>query len=96
MPCGSTTYIPTNHIEKASPSRQDPGWFWQIPLSWLAKIASKIASRIAMGLERRHQRRELLELDDRLLADIGISTEQAIEEALKSSWTHLLIWQIYR
>jgi uncharacterized protein YjiS (DUF1127 family) len=96
MPCGSTTYIPTNHIETASPSRQDPGWFWQIPLSWLAKIASKIASRIAIGLERRHQRRELLGLDDRLLADIGISTEQAIEEALKSSWAHLLMWQIYR
>jgi uncharacterized protein YjiS (DUF1127 family) len=91
MPCGSTTYIPANHIEKASPSRQDPGW-WQIPLSWLAKIASKIA----MGLERRHRRRELLELDDRLLADIGISREQAIEEALKSSRAHLLMWQIYR
>jgi uncharacterized protein YjiS (DUF1127 family) len=92
MPCSSTTYIPTNHIETASLSRQDPGWFWQIPLSWLAKIASKIA----MGLERRHQRRERLGLDDRLLADIGISTEQAIEEALKSSWAHLLMWQIYR
>ena len=92
MPCGSTTYIPTNHIETASPSRQDPGWSWQVPLSWLAKIASKIA----MGLERRHQRRGLLELDDRLLADIGISREQAVEEALKSSWAHLLMWHVYR
>ncbi len=92
MPCGSTTYIPTNHIETASPSRLGLGWSWQIPLSWLAKIASKIA----LGLERRHQRRELVELDDRLLADIGISTEQAIEEALKSSWAHLLMWHVYR
>ena len=92
MPCGSTTYIPTNHIETASPSRRDRGWSWQIPLSWLAKIAS----RIAMGLERRHRRRELLELDDRLLADIGISREQAIEEALKSSSAHVLMWQLYR
>ena len=96
MPCGSTIYIPTNHIETASPSRRDPGWSWQIPLSWLAKIASKIGSKIALELERRHQRRGLLELDDRLLADIGISREQAIEEALKSSWAHLLTWQIYR
>jgi uncharacterized protein YjiS (DUF1127 family) len=96
MPCGSTTYIPTNHIETASPSRGDPGWSWQIPLSWLAKIASRIASKIAMGLERRHRRRELLELDDRLLADIGISREQAIEEALKSSSAHVLMWQLYR
>jgi uncharacterized protein YjiS (DUF1127 family) len=96
MPCGSTTYIPTNDIETASPSRRDPGWFWQIPLSWLAKIASRIASGIAMELERRHQRRGLLELDDRLLADIGISGDQAVEEALRSSRAHLLMWHIYR
>ncbi len=92
MPCGSTTYIPTNHIETASPSRRDRGWSWQIPLSWLAKIASKIA----VGLERRHRRRELPGLDDRLLADIGISREQAIEEALKSSRARVLMWQLYR
>ena len=96
MTCGSTTYVPTHHIETATPSRQGPGWSWQIPLSWLAKIASKIASKIALGLERRHQRRELVELDDRLLADIGISREQAVEEALKSSWAHLLMWHVYR
>jgi uncharacterized protein YjiS (DUF1127 family) len=96
MPCGSTTYIPTNHIETASPSRQDPGWSWQIPLSSLAKIASKVASKIALELERRHQPRGLLELDDRLLADIGISRDQAIEEALKSSRAHPLMWHIYR
>ena len=47
-------------------------------------------------MERRHQRSGLLELDDRLVTDIGISREQAIEEALKSSWAHLLMWQIYR
>jgi uncharacterized protein YjiS (DUF1127 family) len=90
MPCGSTTYIPTNHIETASLSRRDLGWSWQIPLSWLAKIAPKIA----FGLEQRHQRRELLGLDDRLLADIGISREQAVEEALKSSWARLLMWHL--
>jgi uncharacterized protein YjiS (DUF1127 family) len=61
-----------------------------------SKIAFKTASKIAMGLERRHQRRELLGLDDRLLADIGISRGQAIEEALKSSWAHLLMWHVYR
>jgi uncharacterized protein YjiS (DUF1127 family) len=86
MPCGSTTYIPINHIETASLSRQNPGWSWQILLSWLAKIDP--------GLERRHQRRELLGLDDRLLADIGISREQAVEEALKSSWARLLMWHL--
>jgi Domain of unknown function (DUF1127). len=63
-----------------------------MPLSWLAKIAAKIA----LGLERRHQRRDLLGLDDRILADIGISREQAVEEALKSSWAHILMWQLHR
>jgi uncharacterized protein YjiS (DUF1127 family) len=93
MPCGSTAYIATNHIETASLSCLDPGWSWQIPLSWLTRIASKIA----MGLERRHQRRELLGLDDRLLADIGISREQAVEEVLKSSWTHIFgMWHLSR
>ena len=96
MPCGSTTYIPANHIETASPSRQDPGWSWQIPLSWLTKFASKIV----VELERRHRRRGLLELDDRLLADIGIPRERGVEAALKSSlkssWAHLLMWHIYR
>jgi uncharacterized protein YjiS (DUF1127 family) len=57
---------------------------------------AKIAPKIAMGLERRYQCKELLGLDDRLLADIGISREQAIEEALKSSWAHLLMWHLYR
>ena len=92
MPCGSTVYIPANHIETASPSCLDLGWSRQMPLSWLAKIAAKTA----LGLERRHQRRDLLGLDDRILADIGISREQAVEEALKSSWAHILMWQLHR
>jgi hypothetical protein len=53
--------------------------------------------RTALECERRHQRTQLLELDDRLLADIGISRQQAVEEALKSSWTHVIImWRAYQ
>jgi len=37
--------------------------------------------------ERWRQRQALLELDDRLLRDIGISREQAIQEADKPFWT---------
>ncbi|MCK1382990.1 DUF1127 domain-containing protein [Bradyrhizobium sp. 21] len=36
-------------------------WLWKIPLA------------ILNGLERRRQYNELLELDDRMLADIGVS-----------------------
>jgi uncharacterized protein YjiS (DUF1127 family) len=38
-------------------------------------------------LERRRQRRALLQLDDHLLADIGVSREQALREAGKWFWT---------
>jgi uncharacterized protein YjiS (DUF1127 family) len=34
-------------------------------------------------LERKRQRRALLQLDDHLLADIGVSREQALREAGK-------------
>lgn len=36
--------------------------------------------------ERWRQRQQLLELDDRLLADIGISRGRAISEARKPFW----------
>jgi uncharacterized protein YjiS (DUF1127 family) len=85
MPCGSANCTSANYIESALPPFPDRSW--QIPLSWLA--------RIAFECERAHQRRQFLELDDRLLADIGISRQRAIEEALKSSWTHM-IWHLYR
>jgi uncharacterized protein YjiS (DUF1127 family) len=45
---------------------------------------------LATGLSRmwrkRRERRRLLQLDDRMLADIGLTREQAEQEAGKSSW----------
>jgi uncharacterized protein YjiS (DUF1127 family) len=41
---------------------------------------------IHRGLQRQRQRRALLEFDDRMLEDIGISREQAVEEARKPFW----------
>jgi uncharacterized protein YjiS (DUF1127 family) len=37
-------------------------------------------------LQRQRQRRALLEFDDHRLEDIGISWEQAVEEARKPFW----------
>jgi len=55
---------------------------------WLAKIND--------GHKRSHQRRQLLELDNRLLADIGLSRDDAVEEARKSSWIRLTMWRTYQ
>lgn len=76
MSCGSTTSNSTNILDAASPSFPDLGWSWKIPLAWLAGIA--------LAWDRRRQYRELLELDDHLLADIGIS-RTTVEEVRRSS-----------
>jgi uncharacterized protein YjiS (DUF1127 family) len=81
MSCGSTS---TNTLDAASPSVPDRRWSRKIPLAWLAGIALK--------WERRYQRRQLLdELDDRLLADIGLS-RTAVEE-VRRSHLYLIAWR---
>jgi uncharacterized protein YjiS (DUF1127 family) len=75
MSCGSITLNSTNNLEAASPIFPSPRRFWKFPLAWLAGIA--------LGWERRYQRRQLLEkLDDHLLADIGLS--RTAEEVRRS------------
>ena len=80
MSCGSTT---CNNHEGASTSFPDLRWSWKIPLAWLAGIAS--------GWERRYQRRQLLELDDHLLADIGVSRTGA--EEVRRSPLYMIAWR---
>jgi uncharacterized protein YjiS (DUF1127 family) len=83
MSCGSTISNSTNTLGAASPSFPDLGWSWKIPLSWLAGIAQE--------WERRSHYRQLLELDDHLLSDIGIS-RPAAEEARRSH-LYLIAWR---
>src|SRR5258705_11208636 len=66
---------------RASP---DLRWSWKIPLAWLDGIARR--------LERRHQYSQLLELDDHLLADIGLS-RTAVEEEVRRSRLYLMTWR---
>ncbi len=77
MPCGSTIDDLTNTLDAVSVSVSFPafGWSWKSPLAWLAGIT--------LWLERRSEYRELLELDDRLLADIGLSRTD-VEEVRRS------------
>jgi uncharacterized protein YjiS (DUF1127 family) len=83
MSCGSTIYNSTNTLGAASPSFPDLRWSWKVPLAWLTGIA--------LRLERRHQYRQLLELDDRLLADIGVS-RNAVEE-VRRSHLYMIAWR---
>jgi uncharacterized protein YjiS (DUF1127 family) len=83
MSCGSTICNSTNNLEAASPLSPDLRWFWKIPLAWLAGIAR--------GWERRYQCRQLLELDDHLLADIGLS-RTAVEEVRRSP-LYMIAWR---
>lgn len=76
MACGSMTCNSTNALDAALPVFPDLGWLWKIPLAWLAGMF--------LAWERRRQYRELLELDDHLLADIGFS-RTAVEEMRESS-----------
>lgn len=49
-------------------------------------MLSRWASILAIWLDRRQGRWDLSELDDRLLADVGISREDAFWEARKPFW----------
>ena len=83
MPCGSTTSNPTHTLGAASPSFQDLGWSWKIPLAWLTGLV--------MWLERRRQYKQLLELDDHLLADIGMS--RTLVDEVRRSYLYMTAWR---
>lgn len=83
MPCGSTIDNSTHTLDAVSPSFPAVGWSWKTPLAWLTGIV--------LWWGRRSQYRELLELDDRLLADIGVSRVDV--EELRSSPLYLNAWR---
>jgi uncharacterized protein YjiS (DUF1127 family) len=88
MSCGSTICTSTIYDLPASQPVARFNWLWQSPFVLL--------NRVINACERRHQRRQLLELDDRLLADIGIARDRAVEEACKSGWIRVTMWRTYR
>jgi uncharacterized protein YjiS (DUF1127 family) len=66
------SYLPSSHIGKeatAAPER----------LTW-----QQAFGRFRGKLRRRRQLQDLVKLDDRLLADVGIACEQALRAARKS------------
>ncbi len=57
------------------------------PLAWPEALAPRrLLEALRAALARRLERITLAELDDRLLADIGVTREAAIEEARRGIW----------
>lgn len=83
MSCGSPACTSTTYDFRATKPLPDREWIWQGLIAGL--------SHLAHWHELRRQRRHLLELDERLLHDIGISRRDAVAEARKPLWiwTHL-------
>mgnify|MGYP005749310295 FL=1 len=50
------------------------------------ELLRRLREVLSALLLRRRGRRELLELDERLLRDVGLSREQALREADKPFW----------
>jgi uncharacterized protein YjiS (DUF1127 family) len=78
MSCGSTTCNSTNTLDAASRSVT-----WKIPRAWL--------DGIALRWERRRQYGQLRELDDHLLADIGLS--RIVVDEARRSYLYMIAWR---
>jgi uncharacterized protein YjiS (DUF1127 family) len=79
MSCGSTDCISTETFDSTSKPVFATGRAWRSSLRrWIEAVNTMY--------RRRRQRQALLELDDRLLADCGLSRQDAIKEARKPFW----------
>jgi uncharacterized protein YjiS (DUF1127 family) len=76
MPCGSTTCKSSASIN----SRQ------RAVRPWLVPNPFSLFVRLGRMHERWRQRQQLLELDEHLLDDIGLTRDQAVEMASRPFW----------
>jgi uncharacterized protein YjiS (DUF1127 family) len=86
MSCGGRACTSINLIEitAGAPARR----FWLSSCFIVLRAAFRTARRrqVWIGFEKVRQRRILLQLDDRLLRDIGLTREQAFREGQKRFW----------
>ena len=88
MACGSSTCNPA--LSNVSARDVEAA----LRLSWPKRVWTQLGvtldkirrRQFAIELEKARQRGILMELDDRLLEDIGLTREQAVREARKRFW----------
>lgn len=80
MSCGSTQCSQTFPVPSL-PTLEIPA-----PFVGSGGVFARVAGLLLRLYERQQQRRVLLELDDHMLADIGITREQAQTEGRKPFW----------
>ena len=84
MSCGSITCTSTDFPRIAEEAQ--PSWLSRILGLLGALLDRERWQQLSLELEKTRQRRVLKDLDDRMLADIGITRNQASREARKPFW----------
>ena len=74
-----------NRIQLGNPAIGGAGLWLQLLQTWRNGL-DRLSAGIHAAIDRYRQRQALARLDQRLLRDIGISAEQAREEARKPPW----------
>jgi uncharacterized protein YjiS (DUF1127 family) len=85
MSCGSRTFTATV-LPHAFETAKRPPWYRHALRTLGAVIDRERRRQLRFELEKARQRGLLKELDDRLLADIGVTREHAEREARKPFW----------
>jgi uncharacterized protein YjiS (DUF1127 family) len=57
-----------------------------VPFAGAGRVFARLAARSLRFYERQQQRRLLLELDEHMLADVGLTREEAQSEGRKPFW----------
>jgi uncharacterized protein YjiS (DUF1127 family) len=84
MSCGSITCTSTDFPRTAEEAK--PSWLSRILGLLGALLDRERRQQLLFELEKTRQRKVLKDLDDRMLADIGITRDQASTEARKPFW----------
>ncbi len=88
MSCANATSASINHAKLVKTLLQRLVRHWQLLFGRLTAFSRYF--------ERQGSRPEVLDLNHHLLADIGLSRQDAGEDSLRSSRMRLTVWHVHR